>query len=85
MASAADVLWRAMTDPDGQKLGAMAELLLVPTALRIPALRLMNSQTIYDAGEEGDSNPGAGPSSMSSTYLTEAKVWYMLCDPNEDP
>lgn len=84
--TAADVFWRAMEDPDGNKMGHMARLLLVPSALRIPALRLMKSQEVFEDSDAGGSNPWAGAYEVvSSRYLTEAKRWYLLCDPADIP
>lgn len=83
---AADVLWRAMTDPDGSNMGTTAKIVLVPSPLRIPAWRLMNSQQVMTASDAGNNNPWAGVFDVkSSTYLTAAKVWWMLADPNDLP
>lgn len=83
---AADILWRAMTDPDLNSMGTTAKILLVPSALRIPAMRLMNSQHVLTASDAGDANPWAGAYQVeSSTYLSAAKVWWMLADPQDLP
>jgi hypothetical protein len=90
---AADIFWQAMTDPDGKPMGHMAKYLVVPPNLRIPALRLMNSQSFAAADEEGTSNPWAGMFEVvSSKYLNNSsftgystKAWYLLCDPNDIP
>lgn len=90
---AADVIWNAMTDPDGQPMGHMAKILLVPPGLRIAALRLMNSQQILANGEEGDANPWSGQYEVvSSRYMANsaytgysALAWFLLCDPNDIP
>lgn len=90
--TAADVIWRAKTDPDGKLLGAMAKILLVPSGLRIPALRLMSSQSFGTTGEEGESNPWAGMFEVvSSRYLSDSNMgggysalaWYLLADPQD--
>jgi len=89
----ADEMFRNQTDPDGKPLGAMPRILLVPPALRIPALRLMNSQTVYKDTDNGGSNPWAGAFRVeSSLYLSNAsftgnssKAWYLLADPSDIP
>lgn len=90
---AADILWQAMTDPDGKPMGTMAKYLLCPPNLRITAWRLMNSQLFSSDDEEGSSNPWAGQFEIvSSKYLNNSaytgystKAWYLLCDPNDIP
>jgi hypothetical protein len=90
---AADVIWKAMTDPDGKPLGHRGAILLVPPASRIPALRLMSSQSFAAADEEGTDNPWAGMFRVeSSVYMANssytgysAKAWFILCDPNDIP
>ncbi|MBI3464297.1 MAG: HK97 family phage prohead protease [Planctomycetes bacterium] len=89
----ADVLFRSMTDPDGKPLATIPTILLVPTALRIAALRLMNSQMVATADDAGTSNPWAGAFRLeSSTYLSNsaytgnsAKAYYLLADPQDMP
>jgi hypothetical protein len=91
--TAADVIWRAMTDPDGKPMGHMAKILLVPPGHRIAAQRLMSSQSFAVADEAGTDNPWAGMFRVeSSVYLSNssytgysALAWYMLCDPNDIP
>jgi hypothetical protein len=65
----------------------------VPPASRIPALRLMSSQSFAAADEEGTDNPWAGMFRVeSSVYMANssytgysAKAWFILCDPNDIP
>lgn len=84
---AADILWAARSGPDEKPLGHVARKLLLPWALRIPALRLMSSQSFGSADEEGTDNPWAGQFEViASRYLAASpKVWYMLCDQNDVP
>lgn len=90
---AADILWSAMTDPDGKPMGGKPKYLVVPANLRIPAWRLMNSQFFTVADEEGERNPWAGAFEVvSSDYLNNTsytgnstKAWYWLRDPNDMP
>jgi hypothetical protein len=89
----ADNIFRNQTDPDGNPLGALAKILLVPTGLRIPALRLMTSQKVMEDSTAGDSNPWANMFRVvSSPYLTNANIpgystvkWYLFADPNDLP
>lgn len=92
--TAADVFWKAKTDPDGKPLGLMAKILLVPPAHRIPALRLMSSQSTTKDTDLGINNPHAGMYQVAcSVYLANSAMgggysslaWYMLADPNELP
>lgn len=93
-----DSIFRLQTDPDGKPLGIMPKLLLVPTALRIAAIQLMNSTLLNLAtsttATTGQSNPFAGVFEVvSSVYLSNstmgggysALAWYLLADPNELP
>lgn len=90
---AADILWQAMTDPDGKPMGTMAKYLVCPPNLRIAAWRLMNSQLFTSQDEEGSNNPWAGMFEIvTSKYLNNSaytgystKAWYLLCDPNDIP
>lgn len=89
----ADVMFRMQTDPDGQPLGAIPKILLVPPALRVPAMRLMNSTLTARDTDAGSSNPFAGMFSVvSSQYMANASytgsssaAWYLLADPNDIP
>lgn len=87
----------AKTDPDGHPLGVLPRVLLVPPALEIPALNLMNSVEVRDttASTVGPtSNPFAGRFRVvSSSYLANSAMgggystaaWYLLADPNDLP
>lgn len=95
----ADRIFRLQTDPDGQPLGVFPAILLVPSALRITALNLMNS-TIVVATNTGtavtlspNSNVLAGAYQVvSSPYMSNAAftgnsttAWYLLASPAEMP
>lgn len=83
---AADLLWSAMLDPDGQEMDHVARYLLVPPALRIPALRLMNSQEVFEDSDAGGSNPWAGAFEViSSKRLQSSKAWFLFADPLDTP
>lgn len=94
----ADSKFRLQTDPDGKPLGVMPRILLVPTALRITALQLMNSIGIQSGNTASpmglpDRNPFAGAFDVvSSPYMQNASytgwsdtAWYLLADPNDLP
>jgi hypothetical protein len=90
---AANVIWRAMTDPDGRPMGSRGAILLVPPKFEVAAMQLMNSLTINAADSEGTSNPWAGrfrvvvsdylSNSSFTGYSTDA--WYILADPQDVP
>jgi hypothetical protein len=93
----ADEKFRLQTDPDGKPLGIMPKLLVVPTALRITALNLMNSILVQSgstaAGGIPDKNPFAGAFEVvSSPYMQNsaytgfsATAWYLLASPADLP
>jgi len=88
---AADLIWSAITDPDGQPMDHRAAFLVVPPAGRIPAKRLMTSEELGASDEEGTSNPLAGEwEVICSKYLNNpnytgnsSKAYYLFADPNE--
>lgn len=90
---AADILWAAMTDPDGKPMGGQARYMVVPKNLWIPAWRLMNSTNFTSADEEGERNPWANKFEIvTSDYLNNTnytgystKAWYLLRDPMDIP
>lgn len=91
----AETVFMDQTDPDGKPLGVNAAILLVPTALKVPANTLMRSEKIVSGagGPLGEANPYAGRFSVeSSPYMSNstytgysASAWYMLADPAELP
>ncbi len=90
---AADVLFKAQTDPDGNPLGSRAKNLVVPPGLEIPAKRLMSSQKLLETTNAGEDNPLAGMFRVvSSQYLADSTLtgyspiaWYLLADPLDIP
>lgn len=92
---AADQTFQLQTDPDGFPLGIMPALLVVPPALRITALNLMNSTFIVSGNTSGlpDSNAFAGaynvvssPYMQNSSYTGNSNAaWYLLASPNDMP
>lgn len=59
--AAADAVFRAQTDPDGHPLGLMPKILLVPNALRVTALNMINSTTTSpDSTGTANTTPGVG-------------------------
>jgi len=95
--TAAEVLFGEQTKPNGRPLGIPANLLLVPTALKVPAEQLMKSLLLNETTTANKPKPSANPhvgkfEVVSSVYLSNAsfmgassKAWYLLADPNRLP
>jgi len=93
----AEVLFGQQTKPDGRPLGIPASILLVPTALKVPAEMLMKSLQLNETTTANKAKPSANPhvgkfDVVSSVYLANAsftgassKAWYLLADPNRLP
>jgi hypothetical protein len=88
--SAADEKLRDQVDHEGNPLGISGQILLVPNALRITAMQLINSTEVRNpSAKEPTGNPFAGQLSVvSSAYLGNAtytgastKAWYLLTNP----
>jgi hypothetical protein len=88
----ADETLRDQTDHEGNPLGISGQILLVPNALRIAALALINSMEVRDTTANTKapiSNPFAGQLNVvTSAYLGNAtytgastKAWYLLANP----
>ncbi len=95
--TAAEVLFGEQTKPSGRPLGLPASILLVPTALKVPAQLLMASLQLNETTTSNKGKPSANPhvgkfDVVSSVYLSNtsftgasAKAWYLLTDPNRLP
>jgi phage major head subunit gpT-like protein len=95
--TAAEVLFGEQVKPTGRPLGIPASILLVPTALKVPAEMLMKSlqlnETTTANKPKASANPHVGKFEVaSSVYLSNAsftgassKAWYLLADPNRLP
>jgi len=95
--TAAEVLFGEQTKPNGRPLGISASLLLVPTALKVPAELLMKSLQLNETTTANKAKPAANPhvgkfEVVSSVYLAStsfagasSKAWYLLADPNRLP
>ena len=93
----AEVAFGEQTKPNGRPLGVPARLLLVPTALKVPAEVLMASINLNETTTANKPKPQANPHAgkfqvVSSVYLSNAaldgssnKAWYLLADPNRLP
>ena len=84
----AEQAFAAQTDPDGNPLGSEPRYLLVPRQLKTTALELMNSSLIVSGNTAKTPNVNIWQSRfepVASRYLTAAKVWYLLADPNDLP
>jgi len=95
--TAAEVTFSEQTKPNGRPLGIPASILLVPTALKVPAELLMKSVSLNETTTANKGKAAANPhlgkyEVVSSVYLSSAaftgsssKVWYLLSDPNRLP
>lgn len=93
----AEVMFGEQTKPNGRPLGIPARLLLVPTALKVPAEMLMKALQLNETTTANKAKPQTNPHTgkfdvVSSTYLSNssftgnsAKAWYLLADPNRLP
>ena len=91
----AEQIFYDQTDPDGNPLGSMPAILLVPTLLHNTALRVMNSSLMI-----GGVDPSVGNTNVyqgryrvvTSAYMSNANftgnssaAWYLLADPSDLP
>jgi hypothetical protein len=93
--TATETIFMNQTDPDGKPLGLLASILIVPTALKVPANTLMKSERLITGASVtiGEANPYAGRFRVeSSPYMSNssytgfsAAAWYMIADPAEMP
>jgi hypothetical protein len=95
--TAAEVKFGEQTKPNGKPLGVPASILLVPTALKVPAEMLMKSMQLNETTTANKPKPSTNPhvgkfEVVSSVYLANAsfigsssKAWYLLADPNRLP
>ena len=93
----AEVAFGLQTKPNGKPLGIPAGILLVPTALKVPAEMLMKSVQLNETTTANKAKPSANPhvgkfDVVSSVYLSNSsftgassKAWYLLADPNRLP
>jgi len=91
----AEVTFGEQVKPNGRPLGIPASILLVPTALKVPAEMLMKSVLLNEntTTPKPSANPHTGKFEVvSSVYLSSAaftghssKAWYLLSDPNRLP
>lgn len=94
--TATETIFMNQTDPDGKPLGSLPAILVVPTALKVPANTLMRSERLITGATsvtQGDANPYAGRFRVeSSPYMSNASytghsaaAYYMIADPAEMP
>ncbi len=93
----AEVLFGKQTKPNGKPLGIAPAIMLVPTALKVPAEMLMKSLQLNETTTANKGKPSTNPhvgkfDVVSSVYLSNAsftgasdKAWYLLADPNRLP
>jgi hypothetical protein len=95
--TAAEVKFSEQIKPNGKPLGMPANILLVPTALKVAAELLMKSIQLNETTTANKAKPSINPhvgkfDVVSSVYLANAsftgassKAWYLLADPNRLP
>lgn len=84
----ANASYRKLTDPDGNPLGIMPSILLVPPELEMVAEELMGSSILITGSDttRGNVNVFAGRFRVvSSAYLTSASTWWLVANPAELP
>ena len=93
----AEVTFGEQVKPNGRPLGIPASLLLVPTALKVPAELLMTALLLNETTTTNKAKPASNPHTgkfdvVSSVYLSNpsftgacSKAWYLLADPNRLP
>lgn len=93
--TAAEAVLMAQTKPSGEPLSLMAEILLVPPALKRAALEVINSSVVVTGANTtiGSANTWQGDARVeSSPYLSNANYsgysavkFYLLANPNRMP
>ncbi|HBG25673.1 MAG: hypothetical protein A2Y10_02485 [Planctomycetes bacterium GWF2_41_51] len=93
----AEVVFGEQTKPNGKPLGIQPSIILVPTALRVPADLLMKSPMLNETTTANKGKPSSNPhigkyDVVSSSYLSNSsftgyssKAWYLFADPNRLP
>jgi len=93
----AEVAFAEQTKPNGRPLGVPARLLLVPTALKVPAEQLMTALQVNETTTANKAKPANNPHAgkfevVSSAYPSNTtfpgasnKAWHLLADPNRLP
>jgi phage major head subunit gpT-like protein len=91
--NAAEVIWWAQTDPDGEPLGIMPSIILVPPTLKNTAQRIMNSSdmagsTTADALQASGNIYQGRYTVVTSPYMENTNytgystaAWYLLANP----
>ena len=93
--SAAETRFLNQTDPDGEPMGAMPAILLVPPSLKTTAAELMQSSTVITGSDivrpsanvfQGRYRVESSPYMENSNYTGySALKWYLLANPAEIP
>jgi phage major head subunit gpT-like protein len=93
--AAAEKVFINQTDPNGNPLGLMPSILLVPPTLKATALSLMNSQLTITGGNstmpnanvwQGRFSVESSPYMENSSYTGySAAAWYLLASPAQLP
>jgi phage major head subunit gpT-like protein len=80
--------YRKLTDPDGNPLGIMPSILLVPPELELTAAELMTSSLLISGNTtaQGSTNVLRGRYRVvTSAYLTSASTWWLCADAGDLP
>jgi hypothetical protein len=95
--TAAELMFRKQTKPNGRPLSIKPQILLVPPALAVAATQLMNELRVNESTTANKPKPANNPhagkfSVVDSAYLSNASfsgtsnaAWYLFADPNRLP
>lgn len=94
--TATELIFKALRGPDGNLLGSIPKILLVPPVHNAAALTLMSSERLIDGtatATQGDKNIFQGRFKVvESMYLADTSytgfdvdAWWLLADPNDIP
>lgn len=76
------------TDESGEKMGLTAKYLLVPTALKDTAMRIVEGQSFIPVTTSGGTTSVGIAKQLTvlvEPFLTSATKWYVLADPSDAP
>lgn len=85
---AAATAWRRLTDPDGNPLGIVPRVLLVPPELELTAAELMTSALLISGNTTAAPNANVLQGRykvVTSAYLTSSTTWWLMADAMDLP
>ena len=80
--------WRRLTDPDGNPLGIVPRVLLVPPELELTAAELMTSALLISGNTTAAPNANVLQGRykvVTSAYLTSSSTWWLMADAMDLP